>query len=467
MTMYLEHFGLQEPPFRITPHTDFFFAGARRGSLLDALIYAISHDEGIIKVSGEVGSGKTMLCRMLMERLPASVVIVYLANPSLSRKDILWAIAEELGLELPTELRPNQLMRALQEKLVELYGQGRRVVVLIDEAHAMPLESLEEIRLLSNLESSRHKLMQLVLFGQPELELILARPDMRQLRERITHNFTLEPLHCEDVGHYLDFRMRAAGYKGPEIFSPSAVKQIAAASLGLTRRINILADKCLLAAYASGRHQVTPREVRNAIADCAFAVSIRRQPPSWGWAAAGGALLSVLVLLPFLSRAPSPSSSPVSPASTPAVHPSATASSPAPAIERVPVPGAPLKQVPASVPRSMPLPLLEQTLADSRPWLESVAANRWFLQLDTIPDAHPEQVENLLQRLREAELDMAQVRVYHSSLSGSARYGVIYGDFVSRRQALNALAELPPDIQARKPYPRQAVRLKATAPTKE
>ena len=167
--MYFDHFGLSEAPFRITPHTDFFFAGANRGATLDALLYAITHDEGIVKVSGEVGSGKTMLCRVLMERLPPHVEIIYLANPSLSKDEILIAISDELKLN-PDSERGTRILRSIQDALIERYAAGRRVVVLIDEAHAMPRETLEEIRLLSNLEANRNKLLQIVLFGQPELD---------------------------------------------------------------------------------------------------------------------------------------------------------------------------------------------------------------------------------------------------------------------------------------------------------
>ncbi len=206
-----------------------------------------------------------------MERLPENVAIIYLANPSLSREDILYALADELGIEVPEHSRTNTVMRALQEHLVELYAAGKQVVVLIDEAHAMPVETLEEIRLLSNLESNRHKLLQLVLFGQPEINETLARSDMRQLRDRITHNFNLEPLVRDDIAQYLDFRMRAAGYHGPSVFAPEAVKLIAKASQGLTRRINILADKALLASYAAGVHLVGDREVKAAIKDSEFA----------------------------------------------------------------------------------------------------------------------------------------------------------------------------------------------------
>ncbi len=274
--MYLNHFGLSEAPYRITPHTDFFFEGANRGATLEALLYAITHDEGIVKVTGEVGSGKTMLCRVLMERLPAQVETIYLANPSLARDEIMLAILDDLDVPNAGD-RSSLILRSLQERLVALYAEGRRVVVLIDEAHAMPVETLEEIRLLSNLESKRHKLLQIVLFGQQELDEVLGTPQMRQLKERVIHSFRLEPLVRSDIGTYLMFRMRLAGYKGPDIFSDGAVRLITDASEGLTRRVNILADKALLAAFADGGYQVLPKHVNAAIGDSEFA-RLRRKP---------------------------------------------------------------------------------------------------------------------------------------------------------------------------------------------
>jgi len=274
--MYLNHFGLSETPFRITPHTDFFFAGANRGETLEALVYAITHDEGIIKVTGEVGSGKTMLCRVLMERLPGHVETVYLANPSLGRDEILLAILDDLKLPVPGE-RQNLLLRTLQEHLISLYASGKRVVLLIDEAHAMPAETLEQIRLLSNLETSRHKLLQIVLFAQQELDDMLQLPQMRPLRERITHSFSLEPLVHADVGTYVMFRMRQAGYKGPDPFNAAAIKRLSKASLGLTRRINILADKALLAAFTLGEHGITAKHVGIAEKDSDFGSLSKRQ----------------------------------------------------------------------------------------------------------------------------------------------------------------------------------------------
>jgi len=266
MTMYLEHFGFTEAPFKITPHTEFFFAGANRGETLEALMYAITSGEGMVKVTGEVGAGKTMLCRVLMERLPDTVETIYLAVPSLSRDELLAVIADDLGIDTQGG-NTTKLVRALQDRLIDIHAQGKQVVALIDEAHAMPLETLEQIRLLSNLETSHDKLMQIVLFGQPELDQHLSLPNMRQLKERITHSFNLLPLPARDIKDYLNFRVRAAGYKGPDLFGQEALKLIADASEGLTRRINIYADKTLLAAYAGGTHTVTADHVRAAISD--------------------------------------------------------------------------------------------------------------------------------------------------------------------------------------------------------
>ncbi|MCR4297975.1 MAG: AAA family ATPase [Gallionella sp.] len=264
--MYLEHFGLNEPPFRITPITVFFFSGANRGEILDALIYSLSEAEGIIKVSGEVGSGKTMLCRMLLEKLPEHIETIYLANPSLSREEMLYAIADALGLDIGDE-RIGVIMHNIQNKLEEKAREGKRVVVLVDEAHAMPLDTLEELRLLYNLQVGNAKLLQIILFGQPELNAKLDQPNMRQLKDRIVHHFHMQPLSRNALESYLMFRMRAAGYHGPNIFSPDTVKLIASASNGLMRRVNILADKSLLAAFVEDTHDIKARHVRAAMRD--------------------------------------------------------------------------------------------------------------------------------------------------------------------------------------------------------
>ena len=487
--MYLEHYGLAEAPFRITPHTDFFFAGANRGATLEALLYAITHDEGIVKISGEVGSGKTMLCRVLMERLPQSVVVVYLANPSLSRDDILYALADELGIEVPEQSRTATVMRTLQEHLVGLYSEGKQVVVLIDEAHAMPMETLEEIRLLSNLESNRHKLLQLVLFGQPELDETLARADMRQLRERITHNFNLEPLVREDIDQYLDFRMRAAGYRGPSVFAPAAIKLIAKASAGLTRRINILADKALLASFAAGIHQVGIREAKASIKDSDFSPtgkrgSRRTAPAGWVWAVGGALVTLTLIGLAKLLMPTNESPPPAPPPASPAIVPDpASPTTPAPVpptaeqTARPPIPqpaamtetpsaaNAPDPAAePASAPPAVsaaPTSSLDKMLAESQPWIDSVDASRWFVQLyATIDDSRPDLVERFVVNARHAGLDPGQLRVYYSNFGEMSRYGVIYGDYASRKDAVKVLNALPVELKRNRPYVRQAIRLR-------
>ena len=453
--MYLEHFGLSEPPFRITPHTDFFFAGANRGATLDALIYAITHDEGIVKVSGEVGSGKTMLCRVLMERLPSNVTIIYLANPSLSREDILFAIADELDLSTEPQARASAVLRALQDRLITLYASGRQVVVLIDEAHAMPKETLEEIRLLSNLESSRHKLLQLVLFGQPELNETLARNDMRQLKERITHNFSLEPLVRDDIAHYLDFRMRAAGYRGPEIFSPAAVKQIAGASEGLTRRINILADKALLAAYTGATHQVTAKEVRAAIRDSEFSTGQHR----WHRRHLAIGLTALLAAIAGL-LASRPEPAPPQPSADQTVL---TAQSLPPVAAR------PSPQPAAAIAAPVPLPAADedprlgaqtrQKLTDTQQWLTDVPDKYWFIQFLATDRLHADRVERFITRAANL-IDAEGLHVYAANLNGERRLGVIYGQFETRQEAEQALARLPAELQSHKPFLRQVKQLR-------
>jgi len=278
--MYHEFFGLKRAPFKITPDTRLFFPGGRRGEILDALVYAIGSGEGIIKVVGEVGSGKTMLCRMLEVRLAKDIEIVYLANPSLTPEDILHAIALEMGIAVAPGAGRIHVMQALQARLLEKHAQGRRVVVFIEEAQSMPLETLEEVRLLSNLETEQDKLLQIVLFGQPELDRNLNARSIRQLRERITHSFRLPPLTVEDIQQYVRFRLHAVGYRGPDMFDRSAYAALAKVSQGLTRRVNILADKCLLAAFAENTHNVTRRHVEVAVRDSELRAQRRWRTPA-------------------------------------------------------------------------------------------------------------------------------------------------------------------------------------------
>jgi len=496
--MYLDHFGLKEPPFRITPHTDFFFQGANRGATLEALLYAITHDEGIVKVSGEVGSGKTMLCRVLIERLPATVETIYLANPSLSRDEILFAIGDELKLDLD-KTRLSRVLRALQDHLIKLFAEGRRVVVLIDEAHAMPDETLEEIRLLSNLESDRHKLLQMVLFGQPELDQHLDTAGMRQLKERITHTFRLEPLVRSDIENYIDFRMRAAGYRGPKIFSSGAVRIITQVSEGLTRRVNILADKALLAAFASGTHGVSETEVKRAVRDSDFyrARGGRRRAIWIGAAALAAALgLGWGVTALFFDDPPAASPgappAPTPPVSNPA-QPAPVASEPeviaaptgpkggavaVPTMPRSPPPdGKGLAQAVAAASEAVPdraaaperqggpVPpargkLLRERFKATQDWLPGAPGDQFSVQLAI---ANSDQLEPLEEFLLEASefLPREELFVYSVKIDGRQHYRVAYGTYASAAQARAAINALPPMFSAYSPYYRSVARMRS------
>jgi MSHA biogenesis protein MshM len=295
--MYYDYFGLKQPPFRITPDTSLFYPGGERGVVLEALIYAILNGEGIVKVVGEVGSGKTMLCRMLEKELPDKVEIVYLANPSLSPENILHAIAFELKLELPTDASRFEVMNSLQKYLLQRHSQGRQVVVFVEEAQSMPLRTLEEIRLLSNLETQHNKLLQIILFGQPELDEMIATPQIRQLKERITYSFRLNPFAADDIREYLNSRVRACGCRAGPLFDRTAVREVEYYSRGLLRRINILADKALLAAYADNTHTVTAAHIRQAARDSEFVSGTRRWWLSRAWIMAAVAVVVILAAL--------------------------------------------------------------------------------------------------------------------------------------------------------------------------
>ncbi len=264
--LYLDHFGLSKPPFKITPDLEFFFSGGRRGDILSALLHVASHEEGIITVVAEVGSGKTLLSRLMLSQLAPTISTVYLANPCFSRDEILSAIARDLGVtDLPISTEAK--LSRLQQELLQRHAKGQRVLLVVDEAHAMPPESLEEVRLLSNLETASHKLVNIMLFGQPELDTLLADPRLRQVRDRVIHRFELLPLPPPEACSYVDHRLRAAGWSGAAMFSKAALALLTKSSGGRARRINLLADKALLGAYAEGARSVERRHVQSAIGE--------------------------------------------------------------------------------------------------------------------------------------------------------------------------------------------------------
>ena len=274
--MYLDHFGLSELPFGITPDTSFTVLTRSHQEALNTLLVALNSGEGFIKITGEVGTGKSLLCRRLLQALPENAVSAYLPNPYLAPRTLLLALAEELGVAVDSASDDYHLLKCVNEALLAYAGDERPVVVCIDEAQAMPLETLESLRLLSNLETEKRKLLQIVLFGQPELDRKLAEPSVRQLLQRIAFHYRLGCLGREEIGNYLAHRLRVAGYRGDELFAPRTVRSLHRASRGTPRLLNILAHKSLLAVYGEGKHAVLPRHVRQAAADTEGAAA-----PGW------------------------------------------------------------------------------------------------------------------------------------------------------------------------------------------
>jgi len=265
--MYQSHFGLREPPFGITPDTSYTFACHSHQEALNTLLLAVANGEGFIKITGEVGTGKTLLCRRFLATLDKRFVTAYIPNPYLEPRSLLLALADELGIELARDVDQHQLLKRLNAALLEFAHADKSVVVCLDEAQAMPIETLEALRLLTNLETEKRKLLQVVLFGQPELDRRLAAESVRQLRQRITFQCTLTALSVDEVGLYLDHRLRVAGYVGTPLFRPAAIRRLHRLSRGVPRLVNILANKALMAAYGEGATVVRSSHVRSAERD--------------------------------------------------------------------------------------------------------------------------------------------------------------------------------------------------------
>jgi len=494
--MYYSHFGLDQAPFKITPNTEFFFSGGNRGPILEALIYAISHGEGIVKVTGEVGSGKTMLCNMLQTRLPAHIETVYLANPSVSPDEILQAIAFELQLGIDRNASRLEVMQALHDHLLKRHADGKRVVVFVEESQSMPLATLEEIRLLSNLETRNDKLLQIVLFGQPELDDNLRQPNIRQLRERITHSFRLEPLDVNEIREYLMFRMRAAGYRGPDLFSPAVVKFMAQASDGLTRRVNLIADKALLAAFSENTHTIRMKHVEAAVRDSEF--SQNRGPrltPRFAWASAlvlSGAVLGVGAYALFERGGAAPAKTPAVAANAAPSAGTLAAAGPQPgtAAPRDALRGKdklsnktteygitsstpPVESVTNSptLAKSVTTPglvsahatpasagsgpsqtsasdLVQSRLVATQEWLAGEAQNVVSIQLMGTNDE--QQLKDHLNVLSNY-IEINKVFVYRTQAKQKPSITVLYGSFSNDRAAREALASLPPFLKKNRP----------------
>lgn len=282
--MYLAHFGLAEMPFALTPDTAYAFATRGHQEALNTLLVAVAGDEGFIKITGEVGTGKTLLCRRFLRALGAlgdDTVTCYLPNPDLTPRTLLLALAEELGQSLPATADPYTLHKIISRRLLALAAEGRRVVVCVDEAQALSRANLEALRLLSNLETEKRKLMQVVLFGQPELDARLNEHHLRQLRQRIAFAYRLQGLTHGELGFYVEHRMRVAGHVGAAMFTKSAVAALHRASGGTPRLVNILAHKALLTVFGEGGAVVDKKHVRRAERDGAASGTAWRRWFGW------------------------------------------------------------------------------------------------------------------------------------------------------------------------------------------
>lgn len=265
--MYRNHFGLRELPFGITPDTSFYFAAPASQEALNTLLVAARNGEGFIKITGEVGTGKTLLCRKFMASLGDDFVTAYIPNPMIEPRTLMLALADELALTPESGIDQHHLLKSINQRLLDLAHEGKRVLLCLDEAQAMPLETLEALRLLTNLETEKRKLLQIVLFGQPELNRKLQLESIRQLAQRITFHYHLGPLSRDDLEFYVSHRLNVAGYPGSRLFDRNAVKSLHAASGGVPRLANILAHKALMLAYGEGRQQVRAAHVRAAARD--------------------------------------------------------------------------------------------------------------------------------------------------------------------------------------------------------
>ena len=276
---YLPHFGLKEAPFGITPDTSFFFACRGSQAALNTLLVAISNGEGFLKITGEVGTGKTLLCRKLLGTLDDRWVTSYIPNPSFEARSLMLALAEELEIWVDPGVDQHRLLRSITKELLDLARGNKRVVLCLDEAQAMPLETLEALRLLTNLETEKRKLLQVVLFGQPELDSKLQSEAIRQLRQRIMFEQRLVGLAKDEVGSYVSHRLAVAGYSRTPLLHAPALSALHWASRGVPRLVNILMHKAMLLAYGENSRMVEKRHLSAAAEDTPAATPQRR----WWW----------------------------------------------------------------------------------------------------------------------------------------------------------------------------------------
>ncbi len=290
--MYTSYFGLKEKPFSITPDPRYLYLSERHAEALAHLLYGVTESGGFIQLTGEVGTGKTTLVRSMLEQLPTHVDVALILNPRLSSNEFLAAICHEIHAPLGNDASPREMVNALNTRLLEAHAEGRRVVLIVDEAQNLSADVLEQVRLLTNLETAKQKLLQIILIGQPELRELLGRNDLRQLAQRITGRYHLDPLVRSESIEYLRHRLQVAGAT-TEIFRPAALQTVHHLAGGVPRLMNVIADRALLGAYSSERKQVTPALVRSAAAEV---LGGTYQPPWRPWLGVAASIAAALLI---------------------------------------------------------------------------------------------------------------------------------------------------------------------------
>lgn len=304
--MYLDYFSCDFYPFALTPNTQQYFGSECHAEAIETLNVALLGGEGFIKVVGEVGTGKTLLCRKVLNEMPASVFTAYIPNPYLTPHELRHSVADELGIEIDVSTDLQQFTQIIQKRLIELHKSFDHVVLIIDEAQALPVESMEALRLITNFETEQQKLLQVVLLGQPELDAKIGLQQLRQLKQRITFSCYLSELDSEQVYQYVRHRMVTAGYRGPEVFSRDACKMIVQATQGTPRLINILCHKVLMLLYGTGEQYANPSHIKIAADDteACYPVSLPwRMNVKAQWQTAtlcSACLCAVMLLLPLV-----------------------------------------------------------------------------------------------------------------------------------------------------------------------
>jgi len=288
--MYLEHFGMQEMPFSITPDTSYFYNYGSYQEALNVLLVALRSGEGFIKITGEVGTGKTLLCRKILNILDDNFVTAYLPNPCLTPAGLRMALADELDIKYARNMGQHRILKLINNRLIELNTEGKQVVLFLDEAQALPDHSMEAVRLLTNLETEKSKLLQVVLFGQPELDERLTQNRLRQLRQRITFSQELETIDINGIEGYLAHRLLIAGYHDKPLFDRNAVEGLHHISQGVPRVINVLAHKMLMVAYGQGASNISSQHLQLAAEDTDGMEPL----PASGFARMGTAVVSAM-----------------------------------------------------------------------------------------------------------------------------------------------------------------------------